>query len=58
MPLAEDVERIGETLPLPAETSLGATAIGTGIAAEPGYAEAVVRHLRALTGMPLTPAAG
>ncbi|MEU1520033.1 aspartate ammonia-lyase [Streptomyces sp. NPDC005811] len=55
--VAEDVERIGETLPLLAETSLGATAIGTGIAAEPGYAEAVVRHLRALTGLPLTPAA-
>ncbi|MEU1179722.1 aspartate ammonia-lyase [Streptomyces sp. NPDC005820] len=55
--LAEDVERIGETLPLLAETSLGATAIGTGIAAEPGYAQAVVRHLRELTGMALTPAA-
>ncbi|WP_308114265.1 aspartate ammonia-lyase [Streptomyces brasiliscabiei] len=55
--LTEDVARIGETLPLLAETSLGATAIGTGIAAEPGYAAAVVRHLRALTGLDVTPAA-
>ncbi|GGS29556.1 aspartate ammonia-lyase [Streptomyces humidus] len=55
--LAEDVSRIGETLPLLAETNLGATAIGTGIAAEPGYAEAVVRHLQALTGLDVTPAA-
>ncbi|MGW1001716.1 aspartate ammonia-lyase [Streptomyces sp. NPDC002520] len=54
--VAEDVQRIGETLPLLAETSLGATAIGTGIAAEPGYAAAAVRHLRALTGLELTPA--
>ncbi|MEH0417934.1 aspartate ammonia-lyase [Streptomyces sp. B21-083] len=55
--LAEDVDRIGETLPLLAETSLGATAVGTGIAAEPGYAAAAVRQLRALTGLDHTPAA-
>jgi aspartate ammonia-lyase len=55
--LAEDVERIGDTLPLLAETSLGATAIGTGIAAEPGYAAAAVQHLRTLTGLDRTTAA-
>ncbi|MEU5275080.1 aspartate ammonia-lyase [Streptomyces asoensis] len=55
--LAEDVDRIRETLPLLAETNLGATAVGTGIAAEPGYAAAAVRHLRALTGLDVTPAA-
>ncbi|WP_328435891.1 aspartate ammonia-lyase [Streptomyces sp. NBC_00425] len=55
--LAEDVGRIRETLPLLAETNLGATAIGTGIAAAPGYAAAAVRHLRALTGLDVTPAA-
>ncbi|MEV4734634.1 aspartate ammonia-lyase [Saccharopolyspora sp. NPDC049426] len=54
--LAEDRVRVGETLPLLHETSLGATAIGTGVTAEPGYAEAAVRHLRALTGLDLRPA--
>ncbi|MGI8306044.1 aspartate ammonia-lyase [Saccharopolyspora hattusasensis] len=54
--LAEDRARIGETLPLLHEISLGATAIGTGITAEPGYAAAAVRHLRALTGLDLRPA--
>ncbi|MFI1507935.1 aspartate ammonia-lyase [Streptomyces sp. NPDC020597] len=54
--LAEDVDRIRETQPLLAETNLGATAIGTGIAAQPGYAAAAVRHLRALTGLDITPA--
>ncbi|MEV0703530.1 aspartate ammonia-lyase [Saccharopolyspora sp. NPDC050389] len=55
--LAEDSDRIGEALPLLHEINLGATAIGTGITAEPGYAGAVVRHLRALTGLDLRPAA-
>ncbi|MET8975617.1 aspartate ammonia-lyase [Streptomyces sp. NPDC004539] len=55
--LAEDVRRLGETLPLLGETSLGATAVGTGIAAAPGYAAAAVRHLRELTGLDVTPAA-
>jgi aspartate ammonia-lyase len=35
------------------EVSMGATAIGTGIAAESGYAEAVRRQLIAITGYPL-----
>ncbi|MFD8624746.1 aspartate ammonia-lyase [Streptomyces hygroscopicus] len=55
--LAEDVARIRQTLPLLHEVSLGATAIGTGITAEPGYAEAAVRHLATLTGLELKPAA-
>ncbi|MEV7392774.1 aspartate ammonia-lyase [Streptomyces sp. NPDC091215] len=54
--LAEDVARIREALPLLHEISLGATAIGTGITAEPGYAEAAVRHLGAFTGLDLRPA--
>ncbi|MEU5615227.1 aspartate ammonia-lyase [Streptomyces sparsogenes] len=55
--LAEDIARIRETLPLLHEVSLGATAIGTGITAEAGYAEAAVRHLTTLTGLDLKPAA-
>ncbi|MEU5096193.1 aspartate ammonia-lyase [Streptomyces sp. NPDC020996] len=55
--VAEDVARIGETLPLLAETNLGGTAIGTGVTAEPGYADAVLRHLRQLTGLEWTAAA-
>ncbi|MFE7113405.1 aspartate ammonia-lyase [Streptomyces sp. NPDC057575] len=51
--LAEDTARIAETLPLLAETNLGATAVGTGVTAAPGYAQAAVRHLRALTGLDL-----
>ncbi|MFI1051230.1 aspartate ammonia-lyase [Streptomyces griseoruber] len=54
--LAEDMARIRETLPLLHEISLGATAIGTGITTEPGYAEAVIRHLAAFTGLDLKPA--
>ncbi|MGW2524218.1 aspartate ammonia-lyase [Streptomyces sp. NPDC001617] len=55
--LAEDMARLRELLPLLHEISLGATAIGTGITAEPGYAEAAVRHLGALTGLELKLAA-
>ncbi|CDR10104.1 aspartate ammonia-lyase [Streptomyces iranensis] len=55
--LTEDMARLRETLPLLHETSLGATAIGTGITAGPGYAEAAVRHLSTLTGLALKPAA-
>jgi aspartate ammonia-lyase len=54
--LGEDIERLRETIKLLLEVNLGATAIGTGITADPGYAEAVVRHLRAITGLHLEPA--
>ncbi|MFE4952052.1 aspartate ammonia-lyase [Leifsonia sp. NPDC056665] len=52
----EDNLRLTETIPLLAEINLGATAIGTGITASPGYAPSVVRHLAALTGLPLVTA--
>ncbi|GAA4152455.1 aspartate ammonia-lyase [Leifsonia shinshuensis] len=52
----EDNLRLTETIPLLGEINLGATAIGTGITASPGYAAAVVRHLAALTGLPLVTA--
>ena len=48
--LGEDLERLRETIKLLSEVNLGATAIGTGITADPGYAAAVVAHLSAITG--------
>lgn len=51
--LGEDYDRLNETLWLLAEINLGATAIGTGITAEPGYAAAAVKHLREITGLDL-----
>src|SRR5690606_2365090 len=49
--LAEDHERLSEVIPRLSEINLGATAIGTGITADPRYAEAVRRHLEELTGI-------
>lgn len=51
--LGEDVERLSETVPLLSEMNIGATAIGTGITAPPGYAEAAIAHLSAITGLTL-----
>lgn len=52
--LGEDLERLRETIPLLCEVNLGATAIGTGITADPRYSEAVVRHLARITGLPIS----
>lgn len=49
--LREDHDRIRETIPFLCEINLGATAIGTGITADPRYAEVVRSHLAALTGL-------
>ncbi len=54
--LLEDVERLGEVQALIREINMGATAIGTGITAPQGYAEAVCRRLREVTGLPLVTA--
>ncbi len=54
--ILEDVDRLGETQPLIREINMGATAIGTGINAPPGYTETVRRHLSAITGLPLVTA--
>lgn len=51
--LQEDEERLEELIPWLSEINLGATAIGTGITADPRYAEAVRRHLAELTGIPV-----
>ena len=54
--LREDIERLDEAVALLAEVNMGATAIGTGINVPKGYREAVVRHLRENTGLPLVSA--
>ncbi|MFD1720675.1 aspartate ammonia-lyase [Amnibacterium endophyticum] len=48
--LGEDEDRIREVLPLLREINLGATAIGTGITADPRYAATVAAHLSDLRG--------
>ncbi|AYG04505.1 aspartate ammonia-lyase [Gryllotalpicola protaetiae] len=54
--MSEDVDRITDTLPLLSEINLGATAIGTGINADPRYAAGVRRHLSEITGLDLVTA--
>ncbi len=48
--LGEDQERLREIIPWLNEINMGATAIGTGITADPRYAEAVRRHLSEISG--------
>jgi aspartate ammonia-lyase len=48
--LAEDYDRLTESVKWLNEINLGATAIGTGITADPRYAETVRRHLDGVTG--------
>ena len=54
--ILEDVDRLGEVQGLLCEINMGATAIGTGITAPAGYAEAVRRHLSAITNLDLVTA--
>ena len=54
--LGEDEERLKEAAMLIREINLGATAIGTGINAQPGYADLVCRRLSEITGIPLVTA--
>ncbi|QDZ16584.1 aspartate ammonia-lyase [Humibacter ginsenosidimutans] len=51
--LGEDYERLKETIWLLSEINLGATAIGTGITADPRYAASAVHHLNLITGLDL-----
>ena len=46
----EDEQRLAEVIPLLSEINLGGTAIGTGLNAPTGYAEAACRHLSELAG--------
>ena len=51
--MLEDVDRLTEAQALIREINMGATAIGTGITASPGYAESVRSHLSRITGLEL-----
>jgi aspartate ammonia-lyase len=54
--LQEDRDRLEETIPWLCEVNLGATAIGTGITADPRYADAVRRQLADISGLPIATA--
>jgi len=47
----EEVKRLEENADLFLEVNMGATAIGTGINAEPGYSEKCIHHLKMITGL-------
>ncbi|HEY4450439.1 MAG TPA: lyase family protein, partial [Solirubrobacteraceae bacterium] len=49
----EDYDRLSEVIPWLNEINMGATAIGTGITADPRYAELVREHLVEVTGIPM-----
>jgi aspartate ammonia-lyase len=51
--LREDVDRLAEAQSLIREINLGATAIGTGINAPPGYAELAALKLAEITNVPV-----
>lgn len=51
--IREDEDRLDEVIAFLCEVNLGATAIGTGITADPRYAESVRAHLAEITGLPI-----
>ena len=51
--IREDIDRLESVKALFYEVNMGATAIGTGINAPPGYASAVTNYLREFTDLPL-----
>ncbi len=51
--IAEDIARIKEAMSLLKEINLGATAIGTGLNADPKYCEIARQHLLKITGLKL-----
>jgi aspartate ammonia-lyase len=53
--LEEDERRLEEASALMQEVNLGATAIGTGINTDAGYARRAIRHLAVMSGLPLVP---
>jgi fumarate hydratase class II len=54
--LADDLERVEGALPGLHRLALGGTAVGTGINAAPGFAEAVAANVAKLTGLPFVSA--
>jgi aspartate ammonia-lyase len=55
--IGEDVQRMKEVQKLITEVNMGATAIGTGVNAPPGYAQKCIDHLKSLSGIPVVLAA-
>jgi aspartate ammonia-lyase len=51
--MLEDIDRLGEAQALIREINMGATAIGTGLNAPPGYAESVRKQLSRITDLQL-----
>jgi fumarate hydratase class II len=54
--LSDDIERIGDALKGVYHLSLGGTAVGTGINAAPGFADAAAADIARLTGLPFVSA--
>jgi fumarate hydratase class II len=54
--LADDLERLEAALPGVYRLALGGTAVGTGINAAPGFAEAAAAEIAKLTGLPFVTA--
>lgn len=54
--LADNIGRLDDAMPGVARLSLGGTAVGTGINAAPGFAEAVAAEIARLTGLPFVTA--
>jgi fumarate hydratase class II len=55
--VAYGIERVKAVLPRLCEVAQGGTAVGTGLNAKVGFAEAFARHLAAITGKPFRSAA-
>ena len=51
--LERDMKRIQQSRQHLYEVNMGATAVGTGLNADPEYIEAVVKHLAAISELPL-----
>lgn len=49
--LEEEIERLQQNADLFLEVNMGATAIGTGINADPDYSSKVIKHLRHISGL-------
>ena len=55
--IAYGVERVKQTLPRLSELAQGGTAVGTGLNAKPGFAEAFAAEVAEITGLPFKTAA-
>lgn len=51
--LDRDIRRIQQSRQHLYEVNMGATAVGTGLNADPYYIESVIKHLRQISGLPL-----